>query len=204
MGKGDQNKVPFIEALKDYVKEDVVPFDVPGHHMGNIDNAATALFGHEVYRCDVNAPIGLDNLAKPNGVILEAEKLLAEACGADEGFFLINGTSSGIIAMIMTAVKANEKIILPRNVHKSIINGLILSGAIPVYVMPAIDNDLEIANQPSLQDWKKAILRNPSAKAVFIINPTYFGSVGDLKEIVAFAHERHMGFLYDEGHGARS
>jgi arginine decarboxylase len=202
MGKGDQSKVPFIEALRTYVKEDVVPFDVPGHHMGNIDNAATALFGHEVYRCDVNAPIGLDNLAKPNGVILEAEKLLAEACGADEGFFLINGTSSGIIAMIITAVKANEKIILPRNVHKSIINGLILSGAVPVYVMPEIDNDLEIANQPSLEDWKKAILRNPSAKAVFVINPTYFGSVGPLKEIVEFAHAHHMAVLCDEAHGA--
>jgi arginine decarboxylase len=202
MGKGDQNKVPFIEALKDYVKEDVVPFDVPGHHMGNIDNAATALFGHEVYRCDVNAPIGLDNLAKPNGVILEAEQLLAEACGADEGFFLINGTSSGIIAMILTAVKANEKIILPRNVHKSIVNGLILSGAVPVYVMPEIDNDLEIANQPSLDDWKRAILRNPSAKAVFVINPTYFGSVGPLKDIVEFAHAHHMAVLCDEAHGA--
>lgn len=202
MGKGDQNKVPFIEALKDYVKEDVVPFDVPGHHMGNIDNAATALFGHEVFRCDVNAPIGLDNLAKPNGVILEAEQLLAEACGADEGFFLINGTSSGIIAMILTAVKANEKIILPRNVHKSIVNGLILSGAVPVYVMPEIDNDLEIANQPSLDDWKRAILRNPSAKAVFVINPTYFGSVGPLKDIVEFAHAHHMAVLCDEAHGA--
>jgi lysine decarboxylase len=94
---------------------------------------------------------GLDNLAKPHEVILESERLLADACGADEAFFLINGTSSGIIAMILTAVKAGEKILLPRNVHKSIINGLILSGAVPVYVMPEIDNDLEIANQPSLR-----------------------------------------------------
>jgi arginine decarboxylase len=200
--KHNQQETPFVDALRNYSQEDVVPFDVPGHHMGNIDNAATALFGHEVYRCDVNAPIGLDNLAKPTGVILEAEKLLAEACGADEGFFLINGTSSGILAMILTAVKANEKIILPRNVHKSIINGLILSGAMPVYVMPEIDNDLEIANQPSLEDWKRAILRNPSAKAVFVINPTYFGSVGPLKDIVAFAHEHHMAVLCDEAHGA--
>ncbi|MCI1245388.1 MAG: agmatine deiminase [Bacilli bacterium] len=202
MPKADQKLTPFVDALKDYTSEDVVPFDVPGHHMGNIDNAATALFGHEVYRCDVNAPIGMDNLAKPTGVILKSERLLAKACGADEGFFLINGTSSGIIAMIITAVKANEKILLPRNVHKSIVNALILSGAIPVYVMPEIDNDLEIANQPSLQDWKKAILRNPSAKAVFVINPTYFGSVGPLQDIVAFAHERHMAVLCDEAHGA--
>jgi lysine decarboxylase len=133
----------------------------------------------QIYHLDVNAPIGLDNLAKPHGAILEGEELLADACGADEAFFLINGTSSGIIAMILTAVKAGEKIILPRNVHKSIVNGLILSGAVPEYVMPAIDDDLEIANQPSVEDFRKAILRHPSAKAVFVINPTYFGGVGD-------------------------
>jgi arginine decarboxylase len=202
MAKLDQSKTPYVDALKKYVSDDVSPFDVPGHHMGNITNAATELFGHELYRCDVNAPLGLDNLAKPTGVILESERYLADACGADEAFFLIDGTSSGIIAMILTAVKAGEKIILPRNVHKSIINGLILSGAVPVYVMPEIDNELEIANQPSLDDWKKAILRNPSAKAVFVINPTYFGAVGPLQEIVNFAHEHHMAVLCDEAHGA--
>jgi len=202
MAKLDQSKTPYVDALKKYVSDDVSPFDVPGHHMGNIVNAATELFGHEVYRCDVNAPIGLDNLAKPHEVILESEKLLADACGADEAFFLINGTSSGIIAMILTAVRAGEKILLPRNVHKSIINGLILSGAVPVYVMPEIDNDLEIANQPSLDDWRKAIIRNPSAKAVFVINPTYFGAVGPLEDIVKLAHEHHMAVLCDEAHGA--
>jgi lysine decarboxylase len=202
MGKLDQKKTPFVTALEKYTSANVAPFDVPGHHMGNVKNAATDLFGREVYRCDVNAPIGMDNLADPHGCILDAERLLADACGADEAFFLVNGTSSGILAMLLTTVKANEKIILPRNVHKSIINGLILSGAIPTFVMPEIDNDLEIANQPSLADWKKAIIKNPSAKAVFVINPTYFGSVGPLKEIVEFAHAHHMAVLVDEAHGA--
>lgn len=200
--KLDQKKTPFIDAIKKYIAEDVTPFDVPGHHMGNIDNAATELFGHQVYRCDLNAPIGLDNLANPKGVVLQAEELMADACNADDAFFLIDGTSSGIIAMIMTACKAGDKIILPRNVHKSIVNGLILSGAVPEYVMPEIDDDLEIANQPSLEDFKKAILHYPSAKAVFVINPTYFGSVSNLKEIVEFAHEHHMAVICDEAHGA--
>lgn len=198
----DQRKTPFVDALKKYVEEDVSPFDVPGHHMGNIDNAATRLLGHMAYRCDVNAPLGLDNLSHPHGVILEAEKALADACHADHAFFLVNGTSGGIIAMILTAVKAGEKILLPRNVHKSIINAIILSGAIPVFVMPEIDQDLEIANQPSLEDWKRAINKNPSAKAVFVINPTYFGAVGPLKEIVEYAHAHGMAVLCDEAHGA--
>lgn len=202
MNKLDQSKTPFVDAVENYISTDVTPFDVPGHHMGNVNNKATELLGHQVYRADINAPIGLDNLAKPHGVILEAEKLLADATGADDAFFLIDGTSSGIVAMIMTACKAGEKIILPRNVHKSVINGLILSGAVPVYVMPEIDGDLEIANQPSLEAWKKAILRNPSAKAVFIINPTYFGATTDIKEVTEFAHAHKMAVLVDEAHGA--
>lgn len=202
MAKLDQSKTPFVDAVKKYVSEDVSPFDVPGHHMGNIVNGATELLGHAAFRADINAPLGLDNLAKPSGVILDSERLLADACGADEAFFLINGTSSGIIAMFLTAVRAGEKVLLPRNVHKSIINSLIICGAVPVFVMPAIDNELEIANQPSLEEWKKAMTKNPSAKAVFVINPTYFGSVGPLKEIVKLAHEHHMAVLVDEAHGA--
>lgn len=202
MAKLDQSKTPYVDALKNYVSEGVAPFDVPGHHMGNIKNKATELFGQELFRCDVNAPIGLDTLGNPQGVIKESAQYLAEACHADEAFFLINGTSSGIIAMIMTAVKANEKIILPRNVHKSVINALIFSGAKPTYIMPEIDLELGIANQPSVEQWKKAILRNPSAKAIFVINPTYFGSVTDLKEVTDFAHAHHMAVLVDEAHGA--
>ena len=202
MAKLDQRRTPFLDSIKRYASKDVVPFDVPGHHMGNIENKATKLFGKKLFRLDVNSPIGTDNLAHPKGSILAAEKLLADATGADEAFFLINGTSSGIIAMILAAVKAGERIILPRNVHKSIINALILSGAIPEYVMPAIDSDLEIANQPSVEDYEKAILRHPSAKAVFVINPTYFGAVADLKSIVEVAHAHNMAVLVDEAHGA--
>lgn len=201
--KFDQKKTPFISALKDYVsQEDIAPFDVPGHHMGNSYNPAADVIGHDAFVTDVNAPVGLDYLAKPVGVLRESMDLLADVCNADHSFFLINGTSSGIIAMIMTAVKAGEKIILPRNIHKSVINALTISGAIPVYVMPQIDNDLEIANQPTLEDWKRVISRNPSAKAIFVINPTYFGAVGELKELVEFAHSKQMAVLVDEAHGA--
>ena len=200
--KLDQKQTPFVTALQKYISKEVAPFDVPGHHMGNSYNAAAEVIGHDAFVSDVNAPVGLDNLAKPMGVLAEAQALLADACNADHAFFLINGTSGGIIAMIMAAVKAGEKIILPRNVHKSVINAVILSGAVPVYVMPQIDDDLEIANQPKLEDWKRAIIRNSSAKAIFVINPTYFGAVGELKELVEFAHSRGVAVLADEAHGA--
>ena len=197
-----QKKLPFLDALKKYIKEGVAPFDVPGHHMGHVDNELKKYLGNIVYKADVNAPYGLDNLAHPQGVVLEAENLMADACNADASFFLINGTTSGILAMVMSVCRANDKIILPRNVHKSVTNALVLSGAVPIYIKPMLDMQLEIANQPTVEDYKKAILKYPSAKAVFVINPTYFGAITDLKEIVDFAHEHNMVVLVDEAHGA--
>ena len=202
MKKLDQNKTPYLDALKKYVSEDVLPLDVPGHHMGNVSNKLKSFIGDELYRCDINAPIGMDNLANPHAALLDAEKLMAEFCHADHSFFLINGTSSGILAMIMAVCSANQKIILPRNVHKSIISALILSGASPVFIMPKLDTELEIANQPTVESYINAMHKYPTAKAVFVINPTYFGAVGDLKRIVDEAHSRGMAVLVDEAHGA--
>ena len=202
MSKLNQNKTPYLDVLKKYVSEDVMPFDVPGHHMGNVQNKFKSFVGDQLYRCDINAPIGMDNLANPQGVLLEAEKLMADFCHADHSFFLINGTSSGILAMIMAVCKANQKIIIPRNVHKSIVSALILSGASPVYIMPKLDTELEIANQPTVEAYISAMHKYPTAKAVFVINPTYFGAVGDLKRIVKEAHARGMAVLVDEAHGA--
>lgn len=202
MKKLDQTKTPYLDALKKYVSQDVLPLDVPGHHMGNVQNKLKSFLGDQLFRSDVNAPIGMDNLANPHGPLLEAEKLMADFCHADDAFFLINGTSSGILAMIMSACHANSKIILPRNVHKSIVSALILSGATPIYIMPKLDTELEIANQPTVESYINAMHKYPTAKAVFVINPTYFGAVGDLKRIVDEAHARGMMVLVDEAHGA--
>lgn len=198
----EQKKTPYLDALKRYVKENVSPFDVPGHHMGNVENDFKKYVGEMAFRCDVNAPRGLDNLNHPNGVLLEAQGLMADVYQADEAFFLINGTSAGIIAMIMAVCAAHEKIIVPRNAHKSVINALVLSGAQPIFITPEFDYDLEIANQPSVDEYKKAMDENPDTKAIFVINPTYFGAVIDLKELATYAHERNIIVLVDEAHGA--
>lgn len=202
MNKLNQRKTPFLDAVKFAVENTISPLDVPGHHMGNVSNKLKDYLGDIVFKSDVNAPYGLDNLANPHGVIAEAEALMADLCHADDSFFLINGTTSGIIAMIMATCKANDRIILPRNVHKSIVNGLILSGATPIYIMPHLDTELEIANQPSVEEYIKAMQKFPSAKAIFVINPTYFGAVTDLKRLVEEAHSRGMAVLVDEAHGA--
>ena len=202
MAKLDQNKTPYLDALKTYISRSTFQLDVPGHQQGNVSNLFKDFIGSNVYKCDVNAPIGLDNLANPHACLKEAEELFADFAGADNAYFLINGTSSGIIAMIMASCRANDKIILPRNVHKSIVSALILSGASPVYIMPRIDADLEIANQPSVDEYINAMHKYPTARAIFVINPTYFGAVNDLKRLVEEAHSRGVIVLVDEAHGA--
>ncbi len=197
-----QKKTPFLDALKKYVKEGISPFDVPGHHMGNVSNSLKRFLGEMTFKADVNAPRGLDNLNHPTGVVKEAEELMALAYDAKEAFFLINGTTQGILASIMTVCKANDKIILPRNCHKSAINALTLSGAMPVFIAPKYDLDLEIANQPSVNDYIEAMDSNPDAVAIFVINPTYFGACLDLELLVKEAHKRNMLVIADEAHGA--
>lgn len=201
MYKLDQNATPFVDALKKFVSSDVTVFDVPGHHMGNLKTNFQDFIGYFAYRCDVNAPRGLDMLLHPEGVIKEAQTLAADAFNADNAFFLVNGTSGGILAMFLATLDANDMVILPRNCHKSVINALIISGAKSRFIMPNIDTDCDIANQPSAEDYEQAILKYPEAKAIFVINPTYFGSTIDLERITKFAHEHNKLVLVDEAHG---
>ena len=143
----------------------------------------------------------LDNLCHPTSVIKEAEELAAEAFGADSAFFMVNGTTSAVQAMIMSVCKEGDKIIMPRNVHRSAINSLILIGANPIYINPGIHKRLGISLGMSLKDIEEAIKEHPDAKAVFVNNPTYYGICSDLKEIVKLAHSHGMYVLVDEAHG---
>ncbi|MBN2504050.1 MAG: aminotransferase class I/II-fold pyridoxal phosphate-dependent enzyme, partial [Bacilli bacterium] len=198
-----QRKTPFFTKLKEYGMNNVTPFDVPGHKLGKIKNDMMDFVGANTFMLDANAPIGLDTLGKPHGVIKEAEKLMAEAFHADKSYFLTNGTTTGILAMIMSTCRANDKIILPRNVHKSVINALILSGAMPIFVKPDIDSDLGIANGVTYDAYAAAIEEHPDSAALLIINPTYFGVASDIERITALAHENDILVLADEAHGAQ-
>ncbi len=202
MSDNKHERTPFFSALENYAESDIAPFDVPGHKLGRLNDEFTSRVGKNAMRMDANLPRGLDNLNHPKGVIKEAQNLMADAFGADYAFFLVNGTSVGIITMIMAIVSAHEKIIMPRNVHKSAISGLILSGAVPVFVAPEIDDELGIANGVSYEAVENAIQEHPDAKAIYIINPTYFGVVSDAKRIIDLAHEHQMAVIMDEAHGS--
>jgi len=198
----DHRLTPFYTKLLEYAESNTISHDVPGHKLGQIDNDMMDYVGLHLFKLDANAPRGLDNLNRPTGVIKEACELMADAFYAEKAYLLTGGTTMGILSMIMSVCRAKEKIILPRNVHKSAINALILSGAVPIFVKPHLDFELGIANHMEFDEVKQAILDNPDAKAVMVINPTYFGVVSDLKRITEFAHEHDMIVLADEAHGS--
>ncbi len=198
----NQNRTPLFDAVKKYIEDDVIPFHVPGHKQGKGLRELAEYIGDTALRMDVNGMEDLDYANNPTGVILEAQKLMAHAFGADYSYFLVNGTTSGVQTMILSACEPGDRIIIPRNAHKSTIGGIILSGAMPVYVQPEINTELGIAMGVSVESIKKAIKQNPHARAVFIINPTYYGMTSDLKSIVRVAHMHGMSVLVDEAHGA--
>lgn len=198
----DQSKTPLFDAVKKYVNDKVIQFHVPGHKQGRGLPEFRDYIGERVLQMDANGMDDLDYLNNPTGVILESQELLANAFNADKAFFLVNGTTAGVQAMIMSVLNPRDKIILPRNAHKSAVGGIILSNAIPIYVQPEINQQVGIAMGVTVESIKKAIEENPDAKAVFIINPTYYGAASDLKSIVRIAHSHGMIVLVDEAHGS--
>ena len=196
-----QDRAPILEALTNMKAARLVPFDVPGHKRGRGNHELAEFLGQNCLDVDVNSMKPLDNLCHPVSVIRDAEILAAKAFGAAHSFFMIGGTTSAVQAMILATCKPGDKIILPRNVHRSAINALILCGAIPVYVNPQVDERLGISLGMKVKEVIAAIKNNPDAKAVLVNNPTYYGICSDIATITRVAHEYGMKVLADEAHG---
>ena len=201
MSELKQERAPIYEALERFRKMRVVPFDVPGHKHGKGNPELVELLGEKCVGIDVNSMKPLDNLCHPVSVIREAEELAAEAFGAAHAFLMVGGTTSSVQSMVLSCCKRGDKIIMPRNVHRSAINALVLCGAQPIYVNPDVDCRLGISLGMRLEQVEAAIRNNPDAVAVFVNNPTYYGVCSDLRSIVKLAHEHGMLVLADEAHG---
>lgn len=201
MGQHDQSKAPIYEALEVFRGERIVPFDVPGHKRGQGNPELTKLLGKQCVGIDVNSMKALDNLCHPVSVIKEAEELAADAFGAAHAFLMVGGTTSSVQSMVLSVCKKGDKIILPRNVHRSVINALVLCGATPIYVNPDMDRRLGIALGMRLSQVERTVSEHPDAVAVLVNNPTYYGICSDLKRIVELAHGHGMRVLADEAHG---
>ena len=198
----DQNQAPIYEALVKLRKKRIVPFDVPGHKRGRGNPELVELLGEKCVGIDVNSMKPLDNLGHPISIIRDAEELATDAFGAAHAFLMIGGTTSSVQTMILSTCKAGDKIILPRNVHKSAINALVLCGAIPIYIEMSVDPKIGIALGLENDRVAKTIKDHPDAKAILINNPTYYGICSDLKGLTEMAHEAGMMVLVDEAHGA--
>ena len=201
MDRKAQERAPVYEALEKFGKMRVVPFDVPGHKRGRGNPELAKLLGEKCVSMDVNSMKPLDNLCHPISVIREAEKLAADAFGAANAFLMVGGTTSAVQSMILSSVKAGEKVILPRNMHRSVMGALVLCGAVPVYVNPDCDTRLGIPLGIRLEQLEETIARTPDAKAVLVNNPTYYGICSDMRGIVQLAHAHGMKVLADEAHG---
>ena len=198
----NQNETPLFDALMEYVDRETLPFHVPGHKKGiGADEQFRSFMGDNPFKIDVTVFKLVDSFHHPTGPIKKAQELAADAYGADASFFSVHGTSGAIQAMIMSVVGSGDKIIVPRNVHKSITGGIILSGAIPVYMQPELDKKIGVAHGVSPETVELTLKENPDAKAVLIINPTYYGVSTDIKKIADIVHEYDIPLIVDEAHG---
>ena len=195
----NQELTPLADALRDQIKQDYIPFDVPGHK-GNL-KVLSEYFGEDCLLLDKNSRSGIDYLCQPRGVICEAETLAAEAFGTTHAFFMVGGTTSSVQAMVMSACAPGEKIILPRNVHYSVINAVILAGAVPIYISPQVHTQVGISLGMCVEDVRACISDHPDAKAILINNPTYYGICSNIEAIISIAHENGLFVIADEAHG---
>ncbi|MFC5703506.1 aminotransferase class I/II-fold pyridoxal phosphate-dependent enzyme [Cohnella faecalis] len=199
----DHTRTPLFDALKHHAERNPVQFHIPGHKKGaGMDPEFRDYIGSNVLNIDLINIAPLDDLHQPIGVIQEAQQLAAAAFGADATFFSVQGTSTAIMAMILSVCGHGDKIIIPRNVHKSILSAIIFAGARPVFLSPARDHNLGIDHGVTTKSVRRALERHPDAAAVLIINPTYYGVCANLKEIVDLVHEYDVPVLVDEAHGA--
>ncbi len=198
-----QDQTPIVTALEEWVNKSQAPFYTPGHKRGSgMSSLLKNRWGKAVFGWDLPELPGLDNLHAPTGIIAAAQDLAAAAFGAEQTWLLANGSTAGIIAAILATCGEGEKIILPRNIHSSAIAGLIHAGAVPVFITPAYDADLDLAHGVTPEAVKFALERHPDAKAVMVVYPTYYGACGDLAAIAQIVHGYDLPLLVDEAHGA--
>lgn len=195
-----QDRVPVVEALLAY--SGTVRFHMPGHRGSRFAPPdLVELLGDSAILADVTGVPGLDDLQQPSGILQAAQELAARAFGASYSFFVVNGTTGAVQAMILAALRPGEQLLVPRNIHKSILSGIVLAGAVPVFCMPEYDEYLGIAMGVSLQTVQQKLHSHPATKAVIMVYPTYYGVTTDLMSISSIVHHAGALLLVDEAHG---
>lgn len=198
----DQQRAPLFEKLQELALGNRSSFHVPGHKFGQDLVKDEQRILQQVMSIDYTEIPGLDDLHAPQGVIREAEELAASCFKAAKTFFLVNGSTVGNLALILSVCQRSDLIIVQRNVHKSIIHGLMLAGAKAVFLPPSVDEASGLDAGLDINNVETALQKYPQAKAVLLTNPSYYGRGMDLRSIAELTHQYNMPLLVDEAHGA--
>ncbi len=198
----NQENIPLWNQLQKHASHQPLSFHVPGHKNGFLAGGEGADYFKHILKLDATELSGLDDLHSPEGVILEAQELLAGLHGVSKSFFLVNGSTAGNLAMVLSAAEEKETVLVQRNCHKSILNGITLAKAKPVFLAPEFNEEWGVAGGVALETVKEAIRQYPDAKAIILTYPNYYGMVYDLENIIQCAHDHGIPVLVDEAHGA--
>jgi arginine decarboxylase len=208
----DQSETPYLDAVVAYVEREPGRFHIPGHKGTGADPGLIAALGEAAVLHDVPAGIeGIDVGPEPTP-FQRAQRLAADAWGARRSWFLLNGASGGNHAICMTLAHATGKlrtgpphrgqVVVQRNVHSSIVDGLVLSGLRPTFVAPEIDPELGIAHCVTPEALDAALAAEPDAVAAMLVSPTYFGAVARIGDLAKIAHARDVPLVVDEAWGS--
>lgn len=196
-------KAPIVEALKTAYENPTYQFHIPGHTKGKaIFKDFRKLIGEKALNIDTTDEFdNLGTLHPATGPIKEAQELAAEAFGAKKTFFLLNGSTAGNLALAMALTKKGDKVIVNRNCHRSVLTGMIISGAEPIWICPNRIEDWSIWGNTDAAQIEELINKNPDVSMVWITNPTYEGVVSDIKAISTVCKKHNIPLIVDEAHG---
>ncbi|GAA2447582.1 aminotransferase class I/II-fold pyridoxal phosphate-dependent enzyme [Streptomyces macrosporus] len=199
----DHSRVPVLEALEEFRRRGDVAYGPPGHKQGRgVDPRVLEILGKDLFRDDVLSLNGLDDRRQSQGVVSQAEELMADAVGADKAFFSTCGSSLSVKTAMLAVAGPGEKILISRNAHKSVIAAVIVNGVDPVWVHPKFDGERHMAHPPEPDDVRRALEAHPDAKGMLLITPTDWGTCADIRGVAEVCHERDVALIVDEAWGA--
>ncbi|WP_318205683.1 ornithine decarboxylase [Streptomyces sp. SCL15-4] len=199
----DHSRVPVLEALQEFRRRGDVVYGPPGHKQGlGVDPRVLDIVGEGVFGSDVLSLNGLDDRRESQGVLTQAEELMADAVGAEQAFFSTCGSSLSVKTAMLAVAGPGEKLLVSRNAHKSVIAGVIVNGVQPVWVHPKFDTERHLAHPPEPDDVRRALREHPDAKGMLLITPTDWGSCADIRGTAAVCHDHDIPLIVDEAWGA--
>ncbi|WP_144463364.1 aminotransferase class I/II-fold pyridoxal phosphate-dependent enzyme [Siminovitchia fortis] len=202
LNKLNHSKAPLYEALCLYEETNRTSMHVPGHKDGRVFDKDAQHHFSNILKIDATCIKGIDDLHQPTDSILEAQNLAADAFGADYTFFLVGGSTIGNLGVALTICSPGDKILVQRNMHKSVFNGLLLAGAHPIYIAPAIESVTKAAMVPDLHHFEEALAENPDVKGIWVTNPNYYGMSQDISRLAEVCRQAGVPLIVDEAHGA--